>query len=70
LEAEGGDPIPDLLQSRRRGSWVTAALLAAGSVGALVLVHTMTDDVHRVMFAALGVALAIAAVAIVALSVR
>ena len=32
-------------------------LLVAGAVGILLLMGTMTDDVHRVMFAVLGAAL-------------
>lgn len=43
-------------------------MLVAGAVGILLLMRTMTDDVHRVMFAGMGLALAIAGVAVATLT--
>lgn len=46
----------------------SATLLVAGSVAILLLMRTMTDDVHRVMFAGMGVALAVAGVVVATLT--
>lgn len=68
IHAPEGDPVPDLFRSRRNGSRLAATLLVAGSVAILLLMRTITDDVHRVMFAAMGVALAVAGVVVATLT--
>ncbi len=68
IHAPESDQVPDLFRSRRNGSRLAATLLVAGSVAILLLMRTMTDDVHRVMFAAMGVALAVAGVAVATLT--
>ncbi len=68
IHAPESDPVPDLFRSRRNGGRIAALLLVAGTVGILLLMRTMTDDVHRVMFAGMGLALAIAGVVVATLT--
>lgn len=57
----------DLFEGRRRGARLAAVLLGLAGAAALQLMRTMTNDMHRVMFGALGAALVVGALAIVPL---